>query len=109
MSRTAPTIADWAGRAVAAPAEDVRSRVAASRVLAEALAAAGEPTAARVAADEAVRLAYATQQASERAGADAVRERLGGPAPGVAALLPGVAAAPPGDAPPAVAGVPAAS
>ncbi|MBM0236337.1 hypothetical protein JNW88_02810, partial [Micromonospora sp. ATA32] len=55
-----------ARRAVTAPAEDVRSQVIAASVLAEALASA----------DEAVRLAYATEQRSERAGADALRARL---------------------------------
>jgi len=66
----------WARRAVAGPAEDVRSAVVAHRTLAEALAAAGEPAAARAAAEEAVRLAYATEQLSERPAADAVLRRL---------------------------------
>ncbi|SDY13121.1 AAA ATPase domain-containing protein [Micromonospora pattaloongensis] len=72
---------DWAQRAVAMPAEDVRSGVVASAVLAEALAAAGQAEAARAAADEAVRLAYATEQASERAAADAVWARIVGNEP----------------------------
>lgn len=67
---------EWARRAGATPAEDVRSHVAAVRVLAEALAAAGHPDEACVAADEAVRLAYATEQASERPAADELRARL---------------------------------
>jgi hypothetical protein len=67
---------DWARRAVAAPAEDVRSQVIAASVLAEALAACGHPAEARSCADEAVRLAYATEQRSERAAAEALRERL---------------------------------
>ncbi|MET8232895.1 adenylate/guanylate cyclase domain-containing protein [Micromonospora sp. NPDC005298] len=67
---------DWARRAVTAPAEDVRSQVIAAGVLAEALAACGYPQEARSCADEAVRLAYATEQRSERAGADALRARL---------------------------------
>ncbi|MCG5470770.1 AAA family ATPase [Micromonospora sp. LAH09] len=67
---------DWARRAVTAPAEDVRSQVIAARVLAEALAACGQPTEALASADEAVRLAYATEQRSERAAADALRARL---------------------------------
>jgi hypothetical protein len=46
------------------------------RVLAEALAANGADAEALAAADEAVRLAYSTQQTSERAAADAVRARL---------------------------------
>ncbi|KAB1948188.1 AAA family ATPase [Micromonospora sp. ALFpr18c] len=67
---------DWARRAVSAPAEDVRSQVIAAGVLAEALAACGHPQEARSCADEAVRLAYATEQRSERAAADALRLRL---------------------------------
>lgn len=67
---------DWARRAVAAPAEDVRSQVVAARVLAEALAACGRPVEALASAEEAVRLAYATEQRSERAAADALRARL---------------------------------
>ncbi|WP_406073396.1 tetratricopeptide repeat protein [Micromonospora sp. NBC_01638] len=67
---------DWARRAVTAPAEDVRSQVIAASVLAEALAACGRPTEALSCADEAVRLAYATEQRSERAAADALRARL---------------------------------
>ncbi|WCN81290.1 adenylate/guanylate cyclase domain-containing protein [Micromonospora sp. LH3U1] len=67
---------DWARRAVTAPAEDVRSQVIAASVLAEALAACGRPEEALSSADEAVRLAYATEQRSERAAADALRARL---------------------------------
>ncbi|WP_200210191.1 adenylate/guanylate cyclase domain-containing protein [Micromonospora coerulea] len=67
---------DWAQRAVAAPAEDVRSQVIAAMVLAETLAACGRPADALASADEAVRLAYATEQRSERAVADALRARL---------------------------------
>ncbi|MGV9216251.1 adenylate/guanylate cyclase domain-containing protein [Micromonospora sp. RB23] len=67
---------DWARRAVAAPAEDVRSQVIAATVLADALAACGYPDEARSCADEAVRLAYATEQRSERAAAKALQERL---------------------------------
>ncbi|SIN25391.1 Predicted ATPase [Micromonospora cremea] len=67
---------DWARRAVTAPAEDVRSQVIAASVLAEALAACGRPVEALSCADEAVRLAYATEQRSERADADALRARL---------------------------------
>jgi hypothetical protein len=62
-------------RATVTPADDVRSEVAAFRVLAEALVASGERTAARTAAQRAVRVAYATQQAGERAAADAVLAR----------------------------------
>ncbi|MFG3700389.1 adenylate/guanylate cyclase domain-containing protein [Micromonospora sp. NPDC047620] len=67
---------DWARRAVAAPAEDVRSQVVGAMVLAEALAACGRPAEALAAAEEAVRLAYGTEQRSERAAADALRARL---------------------------------
>ncbi|MFG2048459.1 adenylate/guanylate cyclase domain-containing protein [Micromonospora sp. NPDC048935] len=67
---------DWARRAVTAPAEDVRSQVIAASVLAEALAACGHPEEARSCAEEAVRLAYATEQRSERAAANALRARL---------------------------------
>lgn len=69
---------DWAQRAVAAPAEDVRSQVVAGLALAEALDAAGRPAEALASAEEAVRLAYATEQLSERAAADALRSRLAG-------------------------------
>jgi hypothetical protein len=67
---------DWAQRAVAAPAEDVRSQVIAACVLAEALDACGRRIEARASAEEAVRLAYATEQRSERAVADALRASL---------------------------------
>nr|WP_030489915.1 adenylate/guanylate cyclase domain-containing protein [Micromonospora chokoriensis] len=67
---------DWARRAVTAPAEDVRSQVIAASVLAEALAACGRPTEALSCAEEAVRTAYATEQRSERAAADALLTRL---------------------------------
>ncbi|MFJ6196116.1 adenylate/guanylate cyclase domain-containing protein [Micromonospora sp. NPDC092111] len=67
---------DWARRAVAAPAEDVRSQVVGECVLAEALAAGGRPVEALASAEEAVRLAYATEQRSERSAADALRTRL---------------------------------
>ncbi|MGK5743272.1 adenylate/guanylate cyclase domain-containing protein [Micromonospora sp. URMC 103] len=67
---------DWARRAVAAPAEDVRSQVIGASVLAEALAACGRRADALACADEAVRLAYATEQRSERCAAEALRARL---------------------------------
>ncbi|MFG1675704.1 adenylate/guanylate cyclase domain-containing protein [Micromonospora sp. NPDC049282] len=67
---------DWAQRAISAPAEDVRSQVVARLVLAETLDACGRPAEARASAEEAVRLAYATEQRSERAAADALRARL---------------------------------
>ncbi|PWR14190.1 adenylate/guanylate cyclase domain-containing protein [Micromonospora sicca] len=67
---------DWAQRAVVAPAEDVRSQVIAAMVLAETLVACGRPVEALASADEAVRLAYSTEQRSERPAADALRARL---------------------------------
>ncbi|MFG1774888.1 adenylate/guanylate cyclase domain-containing protein [Micromonospora sp. NPDC049051] len=70
---------DWARRAVTAPSEDVRSQVVAASVLAEALAACGRPEEALASAEEAVRLAYATEQRSERPAADALRARLATP------------------------------
>ncbi|MEU7934556.1 adenylate/guanylate cyclase domain-containing protein [Micromonospora echinofusca] len=70
---------DWARRAVTAPSEDVRSQVVAASVLAEALAACGRHEEALACADEAVRLAYATEQRSERRAADALRARLATP------------------------------
>jgi class 3 adenylate cyclase/tetratricopeptide (TPR) repeat protein len=63
----------WARRAAAVSSEDVRSRVYAGRVLARALARAGDAGEAAAVAAEAVREAYATQQASERDAADRVR------------------------------------
>ena len=65
-----------ARRATRTAGEDIRSGVCAGRVLARALAAAGEHAQARDIADAAVRAAYGTQQISERAGADAVRDNL---------------------------------
>jgi class 3 adenylate cyclase/tetratricopeptide (TPR) repeat protein len=61
-----------ARRAVCVPAEDVRSRVVAEVTLAQVLAAVGEVDEARSVARNAVREGYATQQASERAHADAI-------------------------------------
>jgi hypothetical protein len=52
--------------AMAVPAEDVRSRVVALRVLAGCLAACGDVPAAELALRQAVALAGATQQSSER-------------------------------------------
>jgi tetratricopeptide (TPR) repeat protein len=66
----------WAQRAGQVPAEDIRSRVIAARVLAQTLTVTGACAEARAAADEAVRMAYATQQVSERATTDAVRAHL---------------------------------
>nr|WP_205809028.1 adenylate/guanylate cyclase domain-containing protein [Micromonospora sp. HNM0581] len=67
---------DWARRAVRAPAEDVRSQVIAASVLAEALAACGRPAEAKAGAEDVVRLAYATEQRSERVAAEALLNRL---------------------------------
>lgn len=67
---------DWARRAFTVPAEDVRSQVIATAVLAEALAATGDRAAARASAEETVRLAYATEQRSERRAADDLLARL---------------------------------
>ncbi|MGC9670358.1 tetratricopeptide repeat protein, partial [Planosporangium sp. 12N6] len=63
---------EWARRAVAAPGEDVRSRVHAGRALARALAAVGQRAEAVIVASAAVREAEATQQVSERATTRAV-------------------------------------
>lgn len=67
---------DWARRARAVPAEDVRSQVITAAVLARAFAATGGSVAARASAQEAVRLAYATEQRSERRAADDLLSRL---------------------------------
>jgi tetratricopeptide (TPR) repeat protein len=67
-----------ARRAVELPGEDVRSRVAAFRALAETLGAAGDQEGAQAAAAIAVKQAYATQQVSERAAADRVLAGLSG-------------------------------
>ncbi len=67
---------EWSRRALAAPAEDVRSRVLAYRALAASCAAAGDPVAAREAATSAVELAGATEQAIERAPSEALLARL---------------------------------
>lgn len=61
------------------PAEDVRSRVLAARVLAEVYAAAGRPEQARSAAVEARQLAYGTEQTSERAAVQAVLDAVSVP------------------------------
>ncbi|GII25220.1 adenylate/guanylate cyclase domain-containing protein [Planosporangium mesophilum] len=58
---------EWARRAVAAPGEDVRSRVHAGRALAMALGAVGQRAEAVTVASAALREAHATQQISERA------------------------------------------
>jgi tetratricopeptide (TPR) repeat protein len=69
---------DTARRAADLPAEDVRGRVVGDRVLAQALAAAGDCAQARAAASAAVRTAYASQQISERPAADAALAAVAG-------------------------------
>jgi tetratricopeptide (TPR) repeat protein len=66
----------WVNRAQEAPAEDVRSGVVATMVRARVLAAAGHCEAAAEAAEEAVLLAYSTEQAGERAAAEELRDAL---------------------------------
>jgi tetratricopeptide (TPR) repeat protein len=61
-----------ARRAMQVPAEDVRSRVVTLRVLAQCLARAGDPLAARVAVRQAGALARATEMSSEVAATDEV-------------------------------------
>jgi len=61
-----------ARRAVELGSDDVRGRVLSSCVLARVLGVVGELDEARVVAAGAVRLAYSTQQTSERAAADTV-------------------------------------
>lgn len=57
---------DAARRAVAVPAEDVRSRIVALRALGNAYAARGEPVDARAALQEALAVLRSTEQVSER-------------------------------------------
>jgi class 3 adenylate cyclase/tetratricopeptide (TPR) repeat protein len=66
----------WINRAQEAPAEDVRSGVVTAMVRARVLAAAERCTEAAEAAEEAVLLAYSTEQASERAAAEELRDAL---------------------------------
>jgi hypothetical protein len=66
----------WIRRAETMPAEDVRSRVVTALVLARVLLATGSPVEARVAAEEAVGLAYSTQQTSERIEAETLRDAM---------------------------------
>jgi len=67
---------DWAQRATAVPAEDVRSRVIGAEVLARALAAAGRTDDAAAAAERAVDLSFSTEQTSERPRAKALQASL---------------------------------
>ncbi|MDT4991804.1 MAG: hypothetical protein QOH97_1696 [Actinoplanes sp.] len=66
----------WVRRARELKSEDVRSAVVTAMTLARVLAAEGRCDEATEAAEEAVRLAYATQQVSERAGAEELRDAL---------------------------------
>ncbi|WP_041841568.1 adenylate/guanylate cyclase domain-containing protein [Actinoplanes friuliensis] len=70
------TAAAWVRRAREVPAEDVRSGVVTAMVLARVNAAAGAMDEARDAAEEAVLLAYSTEQASERLSAEELRDAL---------------------------------
>ncbi|SNT64928.1 Predicted ATPase [Asanoa hainanensis] len=67
---------DWAQRAAAVPAEDVRSRVIGAEVLARSLASAGRVAESRAAAERAVDLSFSTEQTSERARAKALQAEL---------------------------------
>ena len=68
--------ASWIRRAREVPAEDVRSGVIAAMVLARVNAAAGSLELARAAAEEAVLLAHSSEQLSERAAAEDLRDAL---------------------------------
>jgi hypothetical protein len=70
------TALSWIDRARETPAEDVRSGVRTAMVAARVLAAADRFAEAREAAEEAVLLANSTEQASERAAAEELREAL---------------------------------
>jgi tetratricopeptide (TPR) repeat protein len=70
------TALTWARRAQEVPSEDVRSGVISSMTLARVLAAADKCDEARDAAEEAVLLAYSTEQVSERAAAEELRDAL---------------------------------
>jgi tetratricopeptide (TPR) repeat protein len=66
----------WINRASEVPAEDVRSGVVTAMVRSRVLAAAGQCADAEQAAEEAVLLAYSTEQASERGAAEELRDTL---------------------------------
>ncbi|MEV0714139.1 adenylate/guanylate cyclase domain-containing protein [Asanoa sp. NPDC050611] len=72
---------DWAQRAAAVPAEDVRSRVIGAEVLARTLDTAGRHTEAMAAAERAVDLSFSTEQTSERPRAKALQASLHPTAP----------------------------
>ena len=66
----------WVRRAREVESEDVRSGVVAAMVYARVLAAADRCAGATDAAEEAVLLAYSTEQVSERAAAEELRDTL---------------------------------
>jgi tetratricopeptide (TPR) repeat protein len=66
----------WISRASEVPAEEVRSGVITAMVQARVLAAVDRCEEAARAADEAVMLAYSTEQANERAAAEELRDTL---------------------------------
>jgi class 3 adenylate cyclase/tetratricopeptide (TPR) repeat protein len=66
----------WIDRAQEAPAEDIRSGVVTAMVRARVLTASDRCAEAGQAAEEAVLLAYSTQQTSERAAAEELRDTL---------------------------------
>jgi class 3 adenylate cyclase/tetratricopeptide (TPR) repeat protein len=70
------TALTWINRAQNVPAEDVRSGVVTAMVRSRVLAAAGRCAEATQAAEEAVLLAYSTEQASERSAAEELRDAL---------------------------------
>jgi len=73
--RVEPAMA-WVRRAGTVPAEDVRSGVVTAGVRARVEAAAGLLAEARRSAEEAVLLAYSTEQSGERAAAEELRDAL---------------------------------
>jgi tetratricopeptide (TPR) repeat protein len=70
------TALTWVRRAQELDAEDVRSGVVTAMTLARVLAALGKCPEANDAAEEAVLLAHATEQVSERAAAEELRDAL---------------------------------
>ena len=72
----AETALTWIRRAQQAESEDVRSGVITAMTLARVLAATDKCDEARDAAEEAVLLAYSTEQVSERAAAEELRDAL---------------------------------
>jgi Flp pilus assembly protein TadD len=70
------TAMSWVRRAQGVESEDVRSGVVTAMTLARVLAAEGKCDEARDAAEEAVLLAYSTEQVSERVAAEELRDAL---------------------------------